>query len=134
MDLYRAWEARYTSWGRKRRAEGRWRRDRKVGKVWGGWGRRLEGPPYFGFIEITRRLWGKTRVWWEVMEYRRRVSLWWELWRGVVDESRQMRGLRLCDRYWHCASCGYVEYRVEGCVDCGTAQETVVEEEEEEYC
>ena len=62
-----------------------------------------------------------------------RLMWWaWVEWRAVVDESRQMRGLRLCDGYWHCASCGYVEHMMEGCVDCGTAQETVVEEEE--YC
>ena len=61
--------------------------------------------------------------------------LGWELWSGVVKGSRQLRGLKLCDRYWHCASCGYVKWRMEGCVDCGSAVEIVVEEEEEEeYC
>ena len=46
--MYRAWKARYTPEGRRRRAEGRWWRDMKVGKVWWRWGRRMEGPPHFG--------------------------------------------------------------------------------------
>ena len=70
----RAWEARYTPEGRRRRAEGRWRRDKKVGKVWWRWGRRMEGPPHFGHRER----------WWR----------WLALVRGlmvVMEEGRLMR-------------------------------------------
>ena len=48
VDMYRAWEARFTSGGRRRRAEAKWRGDRKVGKVWWRWGRRMGGPHTLG--------------------------------------------------------------------------------------
>jgi hypothetical protein len=47
VELYRVWEARFTPGGRRRRAEARWRGDRKVGRVWWRWGRRKGGPPSY---------------------------------------------------------------------------------------
>ena len=129
VELYRAWEARFPVRGRRRRAEARWRGDKKVDKVWWRWGRRLEGPPFFGCIRIMRELWWRMRAWWEWMEYRRRVLLWWEHWRGVVEVGRRVR---LCDMFWTCASCGDVEWRLESCADCSRATCNVIEEEEAE--
>ena len=51
VEMWRAWEARFTPEGRRRRAEGRWRRDRKVDKVWWRWGRRKGLPPHYGYRE-----------------------------------------------------------------------------------
>jgi len=75
VDLYRAWEARYTPEGRRARAEGRWRRDRKVGKVWWRWGRRKTRPPHSGHRERWWRWLALVRGLMVVMEEGR--LMWW---------------------------------------------------------
>ena len=120
VDLYRAWEARYTPEGRRRRAEGRWRRDRKVGKVWWRWGRRMEGPPHFGHRERWWRWLAVARVLMVAMEEGRLVCWGWVSWVEAVERGKEVARGR--DRQQQveghsCHNCGRLQLQMKWYID-----------------
>ena len=147
VEMWRAWEARFTPEGRKRRAEGRWRKDRKVGKVWWRWGRRKGGPPHYGYRERWWTWLAGVRGLMGIMEEGRLMWWGWMEWRRVVEGSRQWRAVEerqrqhrkqqrrghqgtenpmMCSERWTCRICGTVLRMTAGCGDCAEAVRSTV--------